>query len=125
MRKTTTRLAPALALGLLLAATPASAAPAPGALFDSVRGAFAHLWLRLGGVWGEVGVMIDPHGQPAPAPRAVWGEAGVEISPWGQPRSAPAGVQGEVSAMIDPLGQPSPAPAGVQGEVGVTIDPHG
>ncbi len=104
LRKTTTRLAPAFALGLLLAATPASAAPAPDRLFDSVRGAFARLWLRLGGMWGEVGVMIDPAGQPAPTPRAVWGEAGVEISPFGKPSPPPAGGQGEVSVSIDPLG---------------------
>ena len=103
LRKSTTFVS-ALALGLLLAAAPASAAPQPGDLLGSLRGAFSSLWLRLGGVWGEMGGGMDPNGQPARSPKAIWGEIGVQIDPLGQPAQTPAPPPGEIGVDINPNG---------------------
>lgn len=104
LRKSTT-FVPALVLGLLLAAVPASAAPLGGDLLGSVRGAFASIWQRLSAVvWGWGGVEIDPAGQPAQAPKAVWGEFGMGTDPNGQPTQAPAPPPGEFGMGSDPNG---------------------
>ncbi len=83
-----------LAVAILIAPLPASAAPASGATFESVVAWVGGLLHHL---WAEEGISIDPLGRPETVPaltpeggRHLWAEEGVSIDPFGLTAPAPA-----------------------------------
>lgn len=90
---------------LALFALPAGASPREWSFFSSP-------WSLLSGLWKDIGLVVDPGGQPS--------DYGAVVDPGG--RTAPGIVFGNYGAVVDPSGRPNNNGGS---DLGSTFDPSG